>query len=421
MIYKNINRFLLLLFILSLYSCQAKNLFEKKEIYSEYNNDIIEKNSFLDINFNESNNENYVDFYNYFYIKNFNNFDSSNNLTNIKSYNNRYENNKPIIPIFFDNKIIIISDKKNLRYYDVEKLTLEKEINLDIEFENDFDYPISFARIDQNIYISYSNGLLISINHNGNIVWKKNFNDISKTPIKIFNNNIILMLTDRLLSLDSINGEINWDFSFKKDEIYILNSNGGEIVNLNHLLFFILPNFNFGEIDTVFGEKNENIISNISLNNSLNNLSKNLHVYNNLLTFSDNDKFINTINIDTNEYLLKNIKIENTISSYFYNNALFTLSEDNFLRAINIENRNIFWKIDFSNYINGNEKIIRVTNFNNNLIILLSNGFLIELASTNGLLLSDKNLKVKDIIYAGSNNDFIYLFDKKNNISFFTQ
>ena len=74
---------------------------------------------------------------------------------------------------------------------------------------------------------------------------------------------------------------MNWIHNYYSENI--LQSKGGDIVNLNHLLFFILPNSRIGEIDTLFGEKNNSIFSDLILEDSINNSLDKIHVFKNYI------------------------------------------------------------------------------------------------------------------------------------------
>ena len=94
------------------------------------------------------------------------------------------------------------------------------------------------------LYAGYAEGTLIKFDLNGNIIWQLELNDILKTPIKIHNENIIVILSNKILSVDTINENIDWEFIYKSDNS--LNVYGGDIVSKNHLLFFYLPNGRLG-------------------------------------------------------------------------------------------------------------------------------------------------------------------------------
>lgn len=423
MIYKNINKFINLLFTISLlYSCQSIDLLKKKEVYIQEYNDIYENNFSIDINNNYKKNFDNNDYFSPFFINNWNSDREFIKINKIDFYGNKLETIRPLSPIIYNDNLLVITDYASIGFYDKKNFVLKYTIDLDLESNlNDNEtYPISFTKFNDKLFISYSDGLLISINFEGKIIWKIQFNDIIKTPIKIFNSNIIIMLTDRLISINPKKGDINWEFIYENDTNNLLNSNGGEIVNLNHLLFFILPNFQIGEIDTIFGEKNDNIISNFNLDDSLKNLTKKIHTYKNLLSFFDNNKFINTIDVNSNSFLLKNIKIENVSSSSFFNNSLFTLNKDGYLRSYNIINKNIFWKANIIDYVDYNDKIINVTSFNNTLLILFSNGIFIQFNANDGKIISHKNFKIKNITYINTYKDLIFILDNEFQIHIFS-
>ena len=230
-----------------------------------------------------------------------------------------------------------------------------------------------------------------------------------------------MMLTDKIISINPIDGNINWEFFYKNEYTNLLNSNGGEIINLNHILYFILPNFQLGEVDTIFGEKNDDIISKFNVDNSLKNLTKKIHSYKNIFSFFDNNKLISTIDVNLNTFLLQNIKIENVSSSYFFNNSLFTINKDGFLRSYNIFNNNIFWKRDLNEYVNYTDKIVNITSLDSSLLILFSNGIFIHFKLIDGEIISHKNIKIENITDIKTYNNFIFIFDNNNEMHIYSQ
>ena len=133
------------------------------------------------------------------------------------------------------------------------------------------------------LYAGYAEGTLIKFDLNGNIIWQLELNDILKTPIKIHNENIIVILSNKILSIDTINEKINWEFIYKSDNS--LNVYGGNIVSKNHLLHFYLPNGRLGEIDTIIGENIETLFSKIQYEVNLVDSSNTMHSFKNLISF----------------------------------------------------------------------------------------------------------------------------------------
>lgn len=107
-------------------------------------------------------------------------------------------------------------------------------------------------------------------------------------------------------------------------------------------------------------------------------------------------------------------------SSSFFNNSLFTLNKDGYLRSYNIINKNIFWKTNIIDYVDYKDKIINVTSFNNTLLILFSNGIIIQFNANDGKIISYKNFKIKNITYISTYKDLIFILDNKFQIHIFS-
>jgi outer membrane protein assembly factor BamB len=252
------------------------------------------------------------------------------------------------------------------------------------------------AKINKKIYSSYSLGKILCFDLDGNIDWQIDFKDIIKTPIKIHNDNILVLLTNKIVLLDSINGEIIKEFIYENN-INQFNSSGGNLVSFNQFLFFILPNNEMGEIDTIFGEKNNSMFLDIPLNNKINNFDRKLHVFNNFLFLLDQNKFLSVLDINTNEIILNQLIIDNIGSSYFINNSIFTLKKDGFLYAYNLVNNKLFWSIDLSKLIKDDDQIINISTYLNSIIIFFKDGKIIELNSVNGNIMHNEDLKLDNI------------------------
>ena len=245
--------------------------------------------------------------------------------------------------------------------------------------------------------------------YNGNIKWQLELNDILKTPIKIHNENIIVILSNKILSVDTINGKINWEFIYKSDNS--LNVYGGDIVSKNHLLFFYLPNGRLGEIDTIIGENIDSLFSKIKYDHNLFDSSNTVHSFQNLISFYENNKYLYTIDIQNNNFLIEKDKFENVLSHNFINNALIILDSEKNIKAYNIKNKKIFWKSDLKEYLDKDEKIVEIINNENRIIIFFNNGLILEIDIISGEVLFNQKLKLKEIM-------LIYFID---NYVFFSQ
>ena len=125
-----------------------------------------------------------------------------------------------------DLKIYNLNDKKDIDTYHVSIIS-----------NSEFFYPTSVAMLDNYFYAGYAEGTLIKFDLFGNIIWQLELNDVLKTPIKVHNENIIVVLSNKILSVDTINKKINWEFVYNSDNS--LNVSGGDIISKNHLLFFL--------------------------------------------------------------------------------------------------------------------------------------------------------------------------------------
>ena len=131
------------------------------------------------------------------------------------------------------------------------------------------------------------------------------------------------------------------------------------------------------------------------------------------MSYYDQNTYLTSIDIGNDEILLNREKIKNVKSFVFFNNSLITLNNDNFLKAYNIYNKNLFWKIDISEIVKKNTKIVNISNFNNSIIIFFNNGLILEINSKNGNIISEKNLKINDIISIQNANEYL-LIDQIN-------
>ena len=108
----------------------------------------------------------------------------------------------------------------------------------------------------------------------------------------------------------------------------------------DNLLFFILPNNRLGVIDTIIGEKVNNMYSNLSVEDSIKNSNNNIHIHKNYISFFDNS-YLYTIDLKEN-----NITI-----GYQYKNNITSINILNSLGKKNIINDNQkHYKINIGNF-----------------------------------------------------------------------
>ena len=418
---KLIDRIFLCFFLLFLFSCESLEFIseENEIIYQETKiKEIVENNTKINLNRNLINLD-IDDFYSPVDLKIFNNEDEFSKIKTFSTKRNKTQNSKNLISFVYQNQFIFLDLKSNINIYDLKNLKLIKSIDLKTYIDFDNTYPTSIARIKNNFYVFYSEGIILNFNLNGQIIWSKNLGKIIKTPIKIYNNNLIALTGNDIISINPLNGEINWEFSYGGSEIF--QAMGGDIINLNHILFFILPDGRVGEINTIFREKNKSIFSEYDFIPSINNSSDKLHSFDNILSYFDQKKYLYSFNIGINKILLNKEKINNIHSYKFYNNSIFLLDKNNLLKSLNINNRKLFWEIDLTNLIYKDDKIIHISNLSKSLIVVFKSGVIIELNSLNGHIISIQKLKIDKITHLLFNDSYLILYHNKDKITLFTQ
>jgi len=418
---KLIDRIFLCFLLLFLFSCESleflseKNQINNQEIKIK---DIVENNTKINLN-KDPINANIDDFYSGVDLKILNNEVAFSKIKTFSTKRKKTQNSKNLISFIYKNQFIFLDLKSNINIYDLKNFKLIKSIDLKTYIDFDNTYPTSIARINNNFYVFYSEGMILNFNLKGQIIWSKNLKKIIKTPIKIYNNNLIALLGNDIISINPLNGDINWEFSYGSSEIF--QAMGGDIVNLNHLLFFILPDGRVGEINTIFRQKNKSIFSEYDFLPSINNSSDKLHSFDNILSYFDQRKYLYSFDIGKNKILLNREKINNIHSYKFYNNSIFLLNKNNLLKSLNINNRKLFWEIDLTNLVYKDDKIIHISSLSKSLIFFFKSGVIIELNSLNGNIISSHKLKIDKITHLLFNSNYLILYHNDDKITLFTQ
>ena len=176
-----------------------------------------------------------------------------------------------------------------------------------------------------------------------------------------------------------------------------------------------------GAIDTILGTNIDTYFSKIEFNHNLVNINNNIHTFQNLLSFYDNDKYFYTIDIQDNNFLIEKDKIENVISFSFINNSFITLNNEKNLKAYNIKNKKLFWNTDLSEYLDKDNKIVEVLNNENRIIIFLNNGLILEIDLISGELLFNQKLNLKEIRSIYFVNNYVLFNQIDGNTTLFKQ
>ena len=71
------------------------------------------------------------------------------------------------------------------------------KIQLDKKYNTALALPASIAKIDDYFYIGFGNGKVIKIDDSGKTYWERSFNDLLRTPLKVNNGNVLILLNSK--------------------------------------------------------------------------------------------------------------------------------------------------------------------------------------------------------------------------------
>lgn len=417
MFLKNIIKLFLITFIFFLYSCKSLEILKKeKNININYDDEVeFESKIYNSLSINELN---YVDFYSAKQIYNWKKNKKLIKLFSFDSFDSKYFDTEPLNIFISGEKIYSLTSKSELNIYDLNTSKIIKSIPMDLINAN-LSYPSSLAFINNTIYVAYVDGLILNFDLDGALIWSKNYNDILKTPIKIHNDNMIVLLSDKILSVNLNSGHINWKFVYESNDI--LKALGGNIVSQSHLLYFTLPNGRVGGIDNIFGQKIDFLFDINNPNNSLMSSNDSLHSFQNLISYFYNNSLLSTFDLSTKNLILDSKHIKNTKSHLYINNILITFHNDNLLKVYNIKNKKLFWEYDLTNVIKKSNLIINSIITNNSIVIFFDNGEIIEFNLLDGKIINILDLKLSNINSVYFINDLIIISQKNGKTTLFSQ
>lgn len=367
----HINKIILVLFCFFIFSsCSTKTIYEKLKVTS-YDQPLVENFDKENITLISNNNEL--------------NFESNFSLKEIKNQNQYYNN-----IVIQNNRIYALTNEIKLLEFDIVngKLISSKQIKLT---NVNKEIIISLHYINNSFVASFKSGLIARFNKNGKLIWEFKSNKTLNTPLKFFEEQIISIYVDEIKTISLNTGSQIWFEVYEGLPIY--QSKGGQLVNFLNLLFFILPNNKVGAMDFNIGLLHKSSLDDISFISSINNTKDLIHIFDNYLIYLDEGKYLYTLDIFSNKFILNKINIFPASSNIFFNDSLI-LKNGNFLQAINIVNGQSFWLIQDQD-ISKKSKIITVRSTNKNIEIYLSNGQVLII--NNKKVIQIKNLNIKKI------------------------
>ncbi len=362
----------------------------------------LETEEFLDFSFFEQYEKNVIDNYTY-KASDYNFLDKDLAVLKINNYEAKYNNNYPINVIQIDENIYSLNKEGELLKFDLNSGKLIERINVDLDTVKKI--PISFSLYKNDFIIAFKSGEVVRINKLGKVIWLFNNKDLLNTPVKIFNDYLIILYPENIVFLSILDGDIIYEKTFKSSNI--IQSSGGRIENYFNIVFFILPNSEFNSLDTYLFEEHILNLDNIEFNTSLNNLKDQIHLYKNFLVYFDDGNIIHTYDINKNKLTLADFRINNSSSAILFNNSLISKNE-NFVEFYNIQNGNLFSRININKILNNKSKIINSLIINKKMHLFTDNGEIIIL-DPNLQIQETVNLKIKNInkVYNYQNKIFI--------------
>jgi hypothetical protein len=251
--------------------------------------------------------------------------------------------------------------------------------------------------------------LIFKLNRNFEIIWTHESKKKLNTQPFISSEQIILLYGDEIKGLQLEDGNQIWSETFQDMPIY--QASGGKIASFFNIIYFILPNNRVGAIDLNFGAIHNSKFDDIPLISSINNGKDKIHIYDNYLVYLDEGKYLYTLDIFSDEFILFKKNINLFSSSFLFNNSII-IKEGNHLQAINLSNGKTFWLIS-DKKISKKSEIVNVRNYEASIEVFLSNGDVLSII--NKELNSIKNLdtgKVDHISFE-KQNIIIYAKNKK--------
>ena len=383
-----INRIFFSIFLLSfLFSCSANTVYEKIKP-NTYEVPLVENIDDKKINIiNTSNNQ--INYENELLLKDFKN-------------ETQYFNN--IIAV--NDEIYAYKDKK---LYNFDFTNGDLISTKDLTLSNDEDKLIAFEYIDNYFLLLFKSGSIFRLNRNFEIIWTHESKKKLNTQPFISNEQIILLYGDEIKGLQIEDGNQIWSETYQDMPIY--QASGGQVVSFFNIIYFILPNNSIGAIDLNFGEIHNSKFDDIQLISSINNTKDKIHIYDNYLIYIDEGKYLYTLDIFNDEFILFKKNINLFSSSFLFNNSII-IKEGNHLQAINLSNGKTYWLIS-DNKISKKSEIINVRNYKSNIEVFLSNGDVLTI--NNKELTNITNLdigKIDDVSFK-KQNIIIYAKNKK--------
>jgi len=313
---------------------------------------------------------------------------------------------------YFNN---IIADNNEIYAYEDNKLYIfdyasgDLISTKDLTLSNDEDILIAFEYIDNSFLLSFKSGLIFKLNRNFEIIWTHESKKKLNTQPFISNEQIILLYGDEIKGLQLEDGNQIWSETYQDMPIY--QASGGQIASFFNIIYFILPNNTIGVIDLNLGAIHNSKFDDIPLISSINNTKDKIHIYDNYLVYIDEGKYLYTLDIFSDEFILFKKNINLFSSSFLFNNSII-IKEGNHLQAINLINGKTYWLIS-DKKISKKSEIVNVRNYETNIEVFLSNGDVLSIRNKELESINNLDIGKVDHISFEKQNIIIYAKNKK--------
>ena len=143
----------------------------------------------------------------------------------INNYTTNYENSKALKLYIMGDFIYGADSKSNFNIYNLIDGKLINSVKLENIDDKDFSFPTSISMYQGTFIIGFKSGRIIKVDKNGNLLWDVYYDKILNTPLKIINNNLIVLYGDTIKSLFIENGNENWSETYEGLPIFQINYN----------------------------------------------------------------------------------------------------------------------------------------------------------------------------------------------------
>ena len=348
-------------------------------------------------------------------VENF--YDGQINIINTNSKQINYEN-ELLLKDFknetqYFNNIITDNDEiyafKDNKLYIFDNPTGDLISTKDLTLSDDEDILIAFEYIDNSFILSFKSGSIFRLNRNFETIWTHESRKKLNTQPFVSNEQIILLYGDEIKGLQLENGNQIWSETYQDMPIY--QASGGQIASFFNIIYFILPNNSIGAIDLNFGAIHNSKFDDIPLISSINNTKDKIHIYDNYLVYIDEGKYLYTLDIFNDEFILFKKNINLFSSSFLFNNSII-IKEGNNLQAINLNNGKTYWLIS-DKKISKKSEIVNVRNYSTNIEVFLSNGDVLTINNKELKNITNLDIGKIDNMSFEKQNIIIYAKNKK--------